>query len=140
MLRASHLSATLSLSLIAAPQVAAAPPGGSYTVTPLVSDVPGAAAVTDHNLVTPWGLARRPATPWWIADNGTNKSTLYTGTGAIVPLVVGVAGGPTGVVFAGIADNFLVATDPSSSPPLARANFIFDSEDGQIRAWRPGGF
>jgi uncharacterized protein (TIGR03118 family) len=50
---------------------------------------------------------------------------------------VDVAGGPTGVVFAGIADNFPVATDTSST--LGPANFIFDSEDGQIRAWRGGG-
>src|SRR4051794_3224069 len=139
LLRAALVSATFSLTLVASPQLAAAPPGGSYTVTPLVSDVPGLAPVTDPNLVNGWGLARSATSPWWVADNGMDRSTLYTGAGAIVPLVVGVDGGPTGVVFAGIANNFLVATDPSSTPPLARASFIFDSEDGQIRAWRAGG-
>jgi uncharacterized protein (TIGR03118 family) len=115
----------------------AAPPGGSYTVTPLVSDVPGAAAVTDPNLVNAWGLARSATSPWWVADNGTDKSTLYTGTGAVIPtVVVAVAGGPTGVVAAMIANNFLVATD--TDPTLMRASFIFDGEDGQIRAWRGG--
>src|SRR3954447_21175931 len=137
LLRAALVSAIFSLTLVASPQLAAAPPGGSYTVTPLVSDVPGLAPVTDPNLVNGWGLARSATSPWWVADNGTQKSTLYTGAGAPLPLVVGVGGGPTGVVFAGIADNFLVATD--ASPTLGRASFIFDSEDGQIRAWRGGG-
>jgi uncharacterized protein (TIGR03118 family) len=136
-LRAALVGAIFSLALVASPQLAAAPPGGTYTVTPLVSDIPGVAPVTDPNLVNGWGLARSATSPWWVADNGTQKSTLYTGAGAPLPLVVGVAGGPTGVVFAGIADKFLVATD--ASPTLGRASFIFDSEDGQIRAWRGGG-
>jgi uncharacterized protein (TIGR03118 family) len=138
MLRTALVGAVFSLALVAAPQLAAAPPGGSYTVTPLVSDVPGVAPVTDPNLVNGWGLARSATSPWWVADNGMDRSTLYTGAGAIAPLVVGVDGGPTGVVFAGIANRFLVATEPGSTPALARANFIFDSEDGQIRAWRGG--
>jgi uncharacterized protein (TIGR03118 family) len=135
-LRAALVGAVLSLALVVSSPLAAAPPGGSYTETPLVSDVPGAAPVTDPNLVNAWGLARSATSPWWVSDNGTDKSTLYTGAGAPVPLVVDVAGGPTGVVFAGIADNFLVATNTSST--LGPANFIFDSEDGQIRAWRGG--
>ena len=52
------------------------------------------------------------------------------------PLVVNVDGGPTGAVFAGVAGNFLVATTASAT--LAPASFIFDSEDGMIRAWRGG--
>jgi len=40
LLRAALVSAIFSLTLVASPQLAAAPPGGSYTVTPLVSDVP----------------------------------------------------------------------------------------------------
>jgi uncharacterized protein (TIGR03118 family) len=71
-----------------------------------------------------------------VADNGTDKSTLYNSAGGIVPVIVEVGGGPTGIVFAGIEDNFLVATDASSD--LAPARFIFASEDGQIRAWRGG--
>jgi uncharacterized protein (TIGR03118 family) len=65
------------------------------------------------------------------------KSTLYNSAGGIIPLVVAVDGGPTGVVFAGIDNNFLVATDTSAT--LGRASFIFDGEDGMIRAWRAGG-
>src|SRR5262249_35484169 len=130
----------LTLALVAALQAAAGPPGGDYTVTPLVSDVPGAAALLDPNLVNGWGLARSPTSPWWAADNGpdpsTSKSTLYTGAGAKVPLTVNVPGGPTGTVFAGVTGNFLIAT--AASTTLAPAIFIFAGEDGHIRAWRGG--
>ena len=135
-LRITFLATVASLALVAAAQLPAAPPGGTYLVTPLVSDVPGAAAATDANLVNGWGLARSATSPWWVADNGRDRSTLYTSTGAINSLVVGVDGGPTGAVFAGVPGNFLVAS--TASPALAPANFIFSSEDGMIRAWRGG--
>jgi uncharacterized protein (TIGR03118 family) len=100
----------------------------SYTVTPLVSDQPGVAAQTDPNLVNAWGLTSGPTTPWWVSDNGTQKSTLYRGSdGAIQGLVVGVAGGPTGAVFNPTAGFVL--------PAGGKALFIFDSEDGKVRAW-----
>jgi uncharacterized protein (TIGR03118 family) len=130
------LVVAFSLALVAATSLQAAPPDGTFAVTPLVSDVPGAAAATDPNLVNGWGLTRSATSPWWVADNGSNKSTLYTSAGAINALVVGVDGGPTGAVFAGIAGNFLVASTASTT--LAPANFIFASEDGKIRAWRGG--
>jgi uncharacterized protein (TIGR03118 family) len=136
-LRTTFAAAVLTLALAAAASVPAAPPGGTFEVTPLVSDVPGAAAVTDANLVNAWGLTRSATSPWWVADNGAMKSTLYNSVGAPNSLIVGVDGGPTGAVFAGIDNNFLVATDTSAT--LARASFIFDSEDGLIRAWRGGG-
>jgi uncharacterized protein (TIGR03118 family) len=100
----------------------------SYTVTPLVSDQPGVAAQTDPNLVNAWGLTSGPTSPWWVSDNGTQKSTLYRGSdGAIQGLVVAVAGGPTGAVFNPTAGFVL--------PTGGKALFIFDSEDGMIRAW-----
>jgi len=135
-LRITLFAAISALVLVAATPLAAAPPEGAYTVTPLISDVPGAAAVTDPHLVNGWGLTRSATSPWWVADNGTDLSTLYTGAGAINPLVVGVDGGPTGDVFAGVPGNFLVATTASAA--LAPANFVFASEDGMIRAWRGG--
>ncbi|HEX5583281.1 TIGR03118 family protein [Gaiella sp.] len=137
MLRITFLAAVASSALVAAAQLPAAPPGGTYAVTPLISDVPGAAAATDPNLVNGWGLTRSPTSPWWVADNGTDRSTLYTSAGAINPLVVGVDGGPTGTVFAGIPDNFLVGTTAGPTT-LAPANFVFASEDGVVRAWRGG--
>jgi uncharacterized protein (TIGR03118 family) len=141
LLRLALVGAVSTLTLAAATPLSAAPPGGSYTVTPLVSDVPGAAALTDPHLVNAWGLTRSATTsPWWVADNGTDLSTLYAtpsnGPLAINPLVVTVDGGPTGAVFAGIANNFPVAT--ATSTTLGPASFIFASEDGKIRAWRGG--
>ena len=130
----------LSLTLVAALHAAAGPPGGDYKVTPLVSDIPNAAPLNDPDLVNGWGLARSDGSPWWVADNGPNpahsKSTLYTGSGAKVPLTVDVLGGPTGAVFAGVAGNFEIGTDTDSTPMAA--NFVFATEDDGIRAWRGG--
>jgi uncharacterized protein (TIGR03118 family) len=72
-----------------------------------------------------------------VSDNGTGKSTLYTGTGAIVPLVVtipsappgGTPGSPTGTIFNGTTE-FTVA-------PGAPASFLFVTEDGTISGWAP---
>src|SRR5882724_3685169 len=104
-----------------------------YQQTNLVSDVPGLAAVTDSHLVNPWGLISSGGSPWWVADNGTGVSTLYTGAGQIVPLVVTVpppVGGvppsaPTGVVFNGTSD-------------FGGAIFIFVTENGTISGWSGG--
>jgi uncharacterized protein (TIGR03118 family) len=139
-LRLALVAAVSTLTLAAAAPLTAAPPGGSYTVTALVSDVPGAAQHTDPNLVNGWGLTRSPTSPWWVADNGSDKSTLYidnNGSTSINPLVVGVDGGPTGAVFAGIPNNFPVGT-ATAPTTLGPASFIFASEDGMIRAWRGG--
>ena len=106
--RSTFVVGVVCLALAAAAPLAATPPGNAYTVTPLVSDVPGAAPNFDPNLVNGWGLARSATSPWWVADNGTDKSSLYTGSGAVQALAPTVEGGPTGVVFAGIAGNFLV--------------------------------
>jgi uncharacterized protein (TIGR03118 family) len=139
--RSTVVLGVLSLALVAALHAAAGPPGGDYTVTPLVSDIPNAAPLTDQDLVNGWGLARSDTSPWWVADNGPDpahsKSTLYTGAGAKVPLTVNVLGGPTGAVFSGVAGNFLIGTDTDPTP-LA-ANFVFATENGDIRAWRGGG-
>ena len=109
-------------------------PHNSYTVHPLVSDVPGAAPVTDTDLVNPWGLAANPSGgAWWVADNGTGVSTLYTGTGAKVSLVVSIPGGlPTGAVFNG-GSGFVVTSGTFSGP----ARFIFASQAGIISGWSP---
>jgi uncharacterized protein (TIGR03118 family) len=49
----------------------------------------------------------------------------------------GVPGAPTGAVFSGIAGQFQVGTTASPTT-LGTSNFIFDSEDGTISAWRGG--
>jgi uncharacterized protein (TIGR03118 family) len=96
------------------------------------------ARITDPNLVNPWGLAAGPNTPLWVADNGTDLSTVYSGgidgsAPAIVPLVVRIPGGaPTGIVF-NRTDGFVVSGSGASAP----ARFIFASEAGQITGWSP---
>ena len=109
-----------------------------YVQTNLVSDVPGWAATLDPHLVNAWGIDFSSGSPAWIADNGTGFSTLYTGGGNIVPLVVTIPSGtddpsaPTGLVFNGTGGFWVKAHDLSGS-----ALFIFDSEDGIISGWNP---
>ena len=138
----SHLGIVLAglsaLALVLAGP-AAANGGGKgadvYKKRNLVSDINGVARITDPNLVNPWGLAFGPATPAWVADNGTDVSTLYRGAidrsiPMIVPLVVSIPGGkPTGTVF-NSTSGFKVNGTP--------AHFIFDSEAGTITAWAAG--
>ena len=87
---------------------ATAAAAGSATTSSATSSptCPAPRELTDPNLVNAWGLGFGPTTPAWIADNGMDVSTLYSGASAtapdpaIVPLVVSIPGGaPTGLVF-----------------------------------------
>ena len=110
-----------------------------YTQTNLVSNQPGVALTTDPNLQNAWGLVHGPATPWWVSNNAGGTSTLYTGAGVIVPLVVKIPnapsqpapGSPTGVMFNGSATDFLLA-------PGKPAIFLWVTEDGTVQGWNPG--
>src|SRR5262245_38700921 len=53
----------------------------------------------DELVVNAWGLAAGPTSPWWIANNGTDTSTLFNANTGLIPgLVVSIPGGrPTGV-------------------------------------------
>lgn len=131
------------LLLLALPAAAFAQSSqGFYQQTNLVSDLAGLAQFTDSNLVNSWGLVHGPATPWWVADNGTGVSTLYTGQGVKVPLTVtipaptgspaGTTAAPTGVIFNGNG-GFNVSENGTSFSSL----FIFATEDGTISGWNP---
>jgi uncharacterized protein (TIGR03118 family) len=131
--RALVLVASLGLLIAVAVPAAASNVNSQnlYSVQNLQSDVPGAAAATDPDLVNGWGLVASSTSPWWVADEGTSKSTLYNGnSGAKLGLVVTVPGGPTGIVFNGSAD---FKVDAGTGPVGAR--FIFDTGDGHIRGW-----
>lgn len=105
-----------------------------YNVQPLVSDSSATpAASSDPALVNGWGLSAGPTTPWWVSDNGTNDSTLYTGAGAKVPLTVSVPGAPTGTVFNSSATDFVVSQNGTSGA----ARFLFATEGGTILGWTP---
>ena len=111
----------------------------AYRQTYLVSDIPGVATILDSNLVNPWGVTFSASSPFWVSDNQTGVSTLYSGDVGGSPftkvgLTVSIPGGSnTGVVFNGTND--FVITDSNGTGP---ARFIFDSEVGQVAAWRSG--
>lgn len=106
-----------------------------YEVTNLVSNQENTAKTIDPLIVNAWGLTHGPGTPWWISDNNSGWSTLYTNTGAKVALnvLIPTAGGdgpgtPTGVVFNGSTD-FQIKGSP--------ARFLFATLDGTISGWSP---
>jgi len=126
------LAAALSLAA-STPSFAAQ---GSYAQANLVSDQSGVAGATDPALVNAWGLTRGPSTPWWVSDNGTDKSTLYNGDGTKRALTVNIppaGSAPTGVVFNGTG-HFVVSNGTTSGSSL----FIFATESGTIAGWSPG--
>jgi uncharacterized protein (TIGR03118 family) len=110
----------------------------NLTDTALVSDGVIAAAHTDSNLQNGWGMVAPPGGPFWIADNNSNKATVYDGTGATQLPAVSIPAGtngpanPTGQVYNGTAD--FVITNSSGSAP---AQFIFSGEGGTIAGWAP---
>ncbi|HZJ45456.1 MAG TPA: TIGR03118 family protein [Pyrinomonadaceae bacterium] len=108
-----------------------------YAQHNLLSDGAVPADLTNSAVVNAWGLVSGPTTPWWIADNGTGKTTLYnvsTGTIQATFTVPGVGtdqGNPTGIVFNG-GTGFVINNGIGSSA----ARFIFASEDGTLSAFR----
>jgi uncharacterized protein (TIGR03118 family) len=103
-----------------------------YRVTILVSNEEDEAPVVDPLLVNAWGIAASDTGPWWVADNGTGHSTVYTGDGTKLGLEPVVPGFPTGTVHHDGSSGLLLAQD-------VPALFLFASEDGTFSAWN-GGF
>lgn len=105
-----------------------------YAIIPLDSDGFVDAPLGDENLVNSWGLALSGTGLFWVANNGSDRATIYTGDGIAQPLVVALPTGaaPTGVVFySGL--NFIL-TDGANSGP---ARFLFAGESGGIFGWGP---
>jgi hypothetical protein len=58
-----------------------------YLQTDLVSDLPGLATnPPDSHVANPWGSSRSSTGRWWVANNNSGTSTLYSGTGALIPI------------------------------------------------------
>jgi uncharacterized protein (TIGR03118 family) len=131
--------AATALLLVAGSPAKADWPAPRVTEIDQVSNVPGQAKLTDPDVVNAWGLALSPTSPLWVANNGTNTATLYSGglagatVGKVALTVANNSDGPTGQVFNGSAD-FVVTTATGSGP----ARFMFASESGDITAWAPG--
>jgi uncharacterized protein (TIGR03118 family) len=135
-------------ALCAGTQSAAA--ADPFTQTNLVSDLSGFAKIMDPTLVNPWGVSfigpAPPApfsSPFWISDQGVNKTTLYgvtgttnvskvpiNGTGFVgIPTTAAGPQGPTGQV-----SNTGSSFDVNGMPAL----FIFANLNGTISAWNGG--
>ena len=150
------LKAAAAVVLAAGFTIAHANQDDAYVVTPLVSNVAGAAPKVDGVLQNAWGIAFSPAgSPFWINDNATGCATLYDGEGTKVALQVSIPlpdnvippgachpvyhnnppnpapAAPTGMVW-NTSAAFLV---PGTTIPAA---FIFATEDGTISAWAAG--
>ena len=128
--------AALAVAILAASALAgvtAAAESNTYVVHNLVANVPGVADHLDANLVNGWGLTSLATSPWWVADNGANVTTLYRADGTAVSLVVQVPNAPTGAV-SNAGTQFVVSNGSSSGPAV----FIFATEEGKILGWNPG--
>ena len=107
-----------------------------YQLTNLVSNQVGAAKHDDPLMVNAWGLTYGPGGPFWLSDNGSGWSTLYTAQGVkkglqvVVPSESGAGpGSPTGIVFNGSNGEFQVQG--------WQAFFLFATLDGTISGWAP---
>jgi uncharacterized protein (TIGR03118 family) len=98
----------------------------------LVSNQPGVARIQDASLVNPWGVSYSPTSPFWVSNNGTGTSTLYTVNASDIPTKAGLTvtipgdGSVTGQV----------NTTGGLLSPFNGDNFLFVSEDGTISGWR----
>src|SRR4051812_39781970 len=113
-----------------------------YTRTDLTQNAAGVSTTAtklDANLVNAWGISRSSGSPWWVADNGSGKATLYDATGTPQALVVTVppplgedgSSAPTGTVF-NFTTAFSVSPNTNENKP---AVFLFATEDGTISGW-----
>jgi uncharacterized protein (TIGR03118 family) len=109
--------------------------GTRFAIVSQVADLPGVAPQTDSLLVNPWGLSSSPTSPLWVANNGSNTSTLYDRNTFAKnnAITVQVPGAPTGTTFIGLAGQFMV----SSGGKTGQTQFAFATEGGQIEGWNP---
>jgi uncharacterized protein (TIGR03118 family) len=109
----------------------------AYLQTTLVTNLPTTApAVQDTDLRNPWGIAfgyGANATPLWVANEGSDTSTVYTGATPATPpvtkrLSVATPPSPTGIVINNDPAAFLLPSGRSSK-------FIFATLGGLIAGW-----
>jgi len=107
----------------------------------------------DANLSHGWGVAFGPGSPVWVNDHATNLSSLYDGSGNLIPSqpavaipanAKGAAAGPTGIVANINTINCPTIAAASCTPGVGFATgagpalFIFDGTGGTISAWSAG--
>lgn len=105
-----------------------------YQLTNLDSNQIGWAKHVDPLQVNGWGLTYGPGGPFWVSDQGSGWSTLYTATGVkkglevLIPAAGAGPGQPTGIVFNGTGQFPVQGWS---------ALFIFATLDGTISGWAP---
>src|SRR5947207_15588371 len=92
----SRLKTLLVSALVVAAGAASAQPAAPYVQTNLVSNIPGLATITDPLLVNPWGISHSATSPFWVSNQGTSTSTLYSIAGSTNVTRVNIA--PNGFV------------------------------------------
>ena len=122
-----------TVAVLGATSATAATGSKIFNPQTLVSDGSATSVATDAALVNAWGLSAGPTTPWWVANNGSNTSTLYNAAGTKSTTVVTVPGSPTGTVFNASTTDFAVSNGTVSGA----SRFLFATESGTILGWTP---
>lgn len=138
--------AIVRLGLCAALAGLATPSKGDFiAVTNLVTDDPSAhpAQITDPFLKNAWGISSSASSPFWVSDNGTGVSTLYSvnpATNATTKVTLGSPPGPSGGVVippVGTGNPTGQVFNTAAGTGAFNGNvFLFVSEDGTISGWR----
>jgi uncharacterized protein (TIGR03118 family) len=119
----------LPLAVLVALCLAPNPVTAGYVATNLASDLDmGPGVFQDPDMVNPWGLTVRGASPFWVANNGTGVATLYnTSSGVAMKqgLVVTVGSGAP-----------ITGTVGNLSSSFNGDLFLFAAENGGIYGWR----
>lgn len=125
-----------------------------YTRVDLVTNSGTGGTVQDSHLVNAWGLVSTATSPFWVSDNATGLSTLYSITNTkgvaatplrlvvTIPSVAGGKGTPTGIVAPQLPAGSTAFTISGVNPitglrASAGAIFIFATLDGTISGWNP---
>ena len=107
-----------------------------YFQTNLVSNTAGVAAMTDPQLLNPWGISFIPGQDFWIANNNSGTSTLYDLNGnkdaALIVTIPGATKNPNGNCNPGCPTGNVA--NPNGTY-FGGGQFIFDTEDGLITTW-----
>jgi len=147
-------SAIKTLAVFALAAVSPCLTFAQYSRTDLVTNSGVGGTVNDPHLVNAWGLVSTGTSPFWVSDNATGLSTLYsisntsgvvaTPAGLVVsiPSASGGPGSPTGIVAPetpkGVTAFVISGVNPVSGVQAsANSIFIFATFDGTISGWNP---
>jgi uncharacterized protein (TIGR03118 family) len=108
---------------------------GLVQVVNLVTDDPSGnpAQITDPSLKNPWGMSHSGASPFWVSNNGTGVSTLYS----VDPLTNDTT--KLGLTVTIPGDGSVTGQAFNSAAGTGAFNgdlFLFVSQDGTVSGWR----